>query len=80
MPRATLRTVQVDWNLKLYEGTTEDTDDLDGQQSGSFTLKEGEETVAPVRVLVKNTDDDDDDHLDLTFTVKNGAKGGDLRC
>ena len=72
--------VQVDWNLKLYEGTTEDTDDLDGQQSGSFTLKEDEETVAPVRVLVTNTEEDDDDHLDLTFTVKNGAKGGDLRC
>lgn len=55
----------------LYEGTSESSDDLDGEASIKFTVPKGEAVGGQV-ALVKNTDEDEPEtYGKLTISVKN---------
>ncbi len=56
-------------NGKLYEGTSEDTDDLDGQGSVAFQVPIGGTGGTVLRIT--NTDEDDDDEGRLSISVTN---------
>jgi hypothetical protein len=56
-------------NGVMYEGTSEDNDDLDGQGSTSFQVGLNENRGATL--VIKNTDEDDDDEGKLSILVKN---------
>ncbi|WP_406694603.1 carboxypeptidase-like regulatory domain-containing protein [Singulisphaera sp. Ch08] len=53
----------------LYEGTSEDTDDLDG--TGGTTFQVGVGQTAGATLTITNTDEDDDDAGVLSISVKN---------
>lgn len=56
-------------NGRLYEGASEDTDDLDGQGSLAFQVPPGGTGGAVLRIT--NTDEDDDDEGRLSISVTN---------
>src|SRR6185503_17344320 len=53
----------------LYEGTSEDTKDLDGQ--GGLTFQVGMGQTGGAKLTITNTDEDDDDAGVLSLSVKN---------
>ena len=57
-------------HLKLYEGASEDTDDLDGEKQQTFAVPKGAVDFE-VRMKVTNTDEDDDDYVELVLHVTN---------
>ncbi|MEQ1512188.1 MAG: hypothetical protein ABL934_05850 [Lysobacteraceae bacterium] len=57
-------------HLMLYEGTSEDTDDLDGERKQTFTIPK-DAVNFEVRMKVTNTDEGDDDYVDLLLHVTN---------
>ncbi|OAQ57627.1 hypothetical protein VFPPC_11413 [Pochonia chlamydosporia 170] len=61
--------ITVTWTLKLFEGTSEATDDLDGELSGSLSVAKDATQELPVKV--KNTDEGDDDYVDLRLFISN---------
>lgn len=61
--------VQVTVEGLLYEGTTEGTDDLDG--AGSVTFNVPLDQTASAKLVITNTDENDDDRAEFTITVKN---------
>jgi hypothetical protein len=60
--------VRVDGNAKLFEGTSEGTDDLDGEIGFTLVVPKGR-TVHDVRRLVNL--DDGEDFADITLDVSN---------
>lgn len=56
-------------NGVMYEGTDEETDDLDGQGSTGFQVGIGETKGATL--VIMNTQEDDDDEGKLSISVKN---------
>jgi hypothetical protein len=62
--------VNVTCNLKLFEGTTENTDDLDGEKTQTFNIQKNviDQTC---QMFVSNTDENDDDHVDLVLKISN---------
>lgn len=62
-------TIDVQLQGTLYEGTSEDTDDLDGQ--GGVTFQTGVGQTAGATLTMTNTDEDDDDAGVLSISVKN---------
>lgn len=62
-------TIDVEVQGKLFEGTSEDTDDLDGVGSTGFQVGVGATTGSTLTIT--NTDEDDDDAGVLTLSVKN---------
>lgn len=73
-------TMRLDWQmdlsvhvfctLKLFEGTSEDTSDLDGQNSQLFII-ERDVIDKPCAMFVRNDDEDDDDHVNLVLRISN---------
>ncbi|MCK6530854.1 hypothetical protein L6R50_25945 [Myxococcota bacterium] len=61
--------VQVTVEGLPYEGTTEGTDDLDG--AGSVTFNVPLDQTASAKLVITNTDENDDDRAEFTITVKN---------
>jgi hypothetical protein len=61
--------VDVKWDIKLFEGTSEDTSDLDGEESGAFTIPK--DKTHDLVVFVRNTDEDDDDSVDFKMKISN---------
>lgn len=61
------RSIVVTHNTLFYEGTSEDTDDLDGSLSGS--VKIAKDDFASFTIKVRNDEEDDDDwsHIDLVI-------------
>jgi hypothetical protein len=57
-------------HLKLFEGTSEDTDDLDGEMKQTVIIAK-DAVNQEVRMKVTNTDERDDDHVDLVLRVTN---------
>lgn len=62
-------TIDVEVQGILYEGTSEDTNDLDGQ--GSLTFQAGVGQTAGATLAITNTQEDDDDAGVLSISVKN---------
>jgi hypothetical protein len=62
-------TIDVQLQGILYEGTSEDTGDLDGQ--GGTTFSVGVDQTTGATLTITNTDEDDDDAGVLTISVKN---------
>jgi hypothetical protein len=62
--------VNVACNLKLFEGTSEETGDLDGEHAETFNIKK-DVIDQECRMFVRNDDEDDDDHVDLTLKISN---------
>jgi len=62
-------TIDVQVQGTLYEGTSEDTSDLDGQ--GDLTFHAGVGQTSGATLTITNTDEDDDDAGVLTISVKN---------
>jgi hypothetical protein len=62
--------IRIDCNLKLFEGTSEDTSDLDGEKNGTWFVPKDAENFE-IKMFVSNTDEDDDDHCDLTLRISN---------
>ena len=62
--------VTVDCNVKLYEGVTEDTDDLDGERGASITIFKDQQDV-PLTIFVGNDAEGDDDYVRLTTFISN---------
>jgi hypothetical protein len=62
-------TIDVQVQGTLYEGTSEDTDDLDGTGGTTFQAAIGQTTGATLTIT--NTDEDDDDAGVLSISVKN---------
>jgi hypothetical protein len=57
-------------NVKLFEGTSEDTNDLDGEGGDIVTVGKDASNV-PMHVYVRNDDEDDDDHVILDILISN---------
>lgn len=53
----------------LFEGTTVSTTDLDGQAFQTHIIQK--DWPKEIKIFVRNDDEDDDDHIDLTLNVKN---------
>lgn len=64
--------VDISYNVKLFEGTSEDTHDLDGEKSGVVNVLKG--TTHDLRVFVSNTEEDDDDPVELSMLVSNDRR------
>jgi hypothetical protein len=62
--------VDLAYNVKLYEGASENTDDLDGERGGVLTIAKDAQNV-PLDVFVRNDDEDDDDYVSLNLLVAN---------
>jgi hypothetical protein len=62
--------VTVACNVKLYEGTSEDTDDLDGESGDIVTVFKDQENV-PMNIHVRNDAEDDDDYVHLDALISN---------
>jgi hypothetical protein len=62
-------TIDVQVQGTLYEGTSEDTKDLDGQ--GGLTFQAGIGQTSGATLTITNTDEDDDDAGVLSISVKN---------
>lgn len=62
-------TIDVQLQGTLYEGTSEDTSDLDGQ--GGTTFLVGVDATAGATITITNTDEDADDAGVLSISVKN---------
>jgi hypothetical protein len=62
--------ITVACNVKLYEGTSEDTNDLDGEQGDIVPVPRDAENV-PMPIFVRNDQEDDDDHVQLDVLISN---------
>jgi hypothetical protein len=62
--------VNVTCNLKLFEGTSEDTNDLDGEATQTFNIQK-DVIDQECKMFVRNDDEDDDDHVDLVLKISN---------
>lgn len=62
--------VKVTCNLKLFEGTSEDTDDLDGEATRTFNIQK-DVIDQECKMFVRNNDENDDDHVDLILKISN---------
>lgn len=62
--------IRVSGSIRLYEGTSETTDDLDGERSFSFIVKKGK-TVSYQKKVVNEDENDPEDYVRVTFTCKN---------
>ncbi len=67
--RLTNGDVRVYGELKLFEGTSEDTDDLDGVTGIDFICPKS--TTLPWEVYVRNNDENDDDWAKVKMVVSN---------
>lgn len=61
--------VNVNHNTKLFEGTSEDTNDLDGEYSSGYNLNN--DTWEWRSFTVSNTDEDDPDRASIEFRLDN---------
>jgi hypothetical protein len=61
--------VRIYGDLKLFEGTSEDTDDLDGVTVIDFVCPKS--TTLPYEAFVRNNDENDDDWAKVKMTVSN---------
>jgi hypothetical protein len=65
--------IDIAWHVKLFEGTSEETSDLDGERSGTF--KVGKDETRTLSFSVWNTDEDDpEDRADITFELTNSVR------
>lgn len=64
--------VDVGYNIKLYEGTSEETTDLDGEKSGSLNVKK--DTTGFLDDTVLNTDESSNDFIKLGMTIQNNKR------
>ena len=62
--------ITVDCNVKLYEGTSEDTGDLDGERGDTVIVFKDQENV-PLNIDVRNDDEDDDDYVHVNALISN---------
>jgi hypothetical protein len=62
--------VNVTCNLKLFEGASEDTGDLDGEATQTFNIQK-DAIDQECKMFVRNDDEDDDDHVDLVLKISN---------
>ena len=62
--------VNVFCTLKLFEGASEDSGDLDGEHSELFNIKK-DVIDQPCKMFVRNDDEDDDDHVEVILTISN---------
>lgn len=62
--------ITVAYDVKLFEGTSEDTGDLDGQK-GSVVVIAKDAKLVPLSVYVRNEAEDDDDYVRLTLQLTN---------
>lgn len=62
--------VTVACGVKFYEGTSEDTGDLDGQGGNIVTLPK-DATNVPMHIHVRNEDEDDDDYVTMDLLISN---------
>ena len=64
--------IDVNYNIKLYEGTSEDTTDLDGEKSGLLNVpKDG---VGNLKETVLNEDEGDNDFIKLDLKISNNRR------
>jgi hypothetical protein len=61
--------VRIYGDLKLFEGTSEDTNDLDGVTVIDFVCPKS--TTLPYEAFVRNNDENDDDWAKVKMTVSN---------
>jgi hypothetical protein len=65
--------IDVAWHVKLFEGTSEETSDLDGERSGSINVPK--DAVKTLSFSVWNTDEDDpEDRADVTIDLTNEVR------
>jgi hypothetical protein len=62
--------ITVACNVKLYEGTSEDTGDLDGERGDIVIVNKDQENV-PLNIHVTNTAEEDDDYVRLDSLISN---------
>jgi hypothetical protein len=60
--------VRVGVDLKLFEGTSEETDDLDGTRSTTQIVQAGQVVQIPIRI---NNDDEGGDFADISLVISN---------
>jgi len=65
--------IDIAWHVKLFEGTSEETSDLDGERSGTFKVPKDE--TKTLSFAVWNSDEDDpEDRADITFELTNAVR------
>lgn len=62
--------ISVACGVKLYEGTSEDTNDLDGER-GDIVQVPRDAVNVPMPIFVRNDQEDDDDHVQLDAFISN---------
>lgn len=64
--------VSVWCNVKLYEGTSESTSDLDGEKTETHNILK--DSTKEIKIFVRNDDENDDDHVDLSLIIANNVQ------
>ncbi|MDN5846000.1 MAG: S8 family serine peptidase [Candidatus Nitrosocosmicus sp.] len=64
--------IDVNFNIKLYEGTSEETDDLDGELTGTLNIPKN--TTGLITEKVMNTAEDSEDFIQLSMTIANNQR------
>ena len=65
--------IDIAWHAKLFEGTSEDTSDLDGERSGTFNVPK--DAVNTLSIAIWNTDEDEpQDRADITLDLTNSVR------
>ncbi len=64
--------IDVKYNIKLYEGTSEDTTDLDGEKSGVLNVPK--DSLRNLNETVLNTDEGDNDFIKLEMKITNNRR------
>ncbi|UCE50525.1 MAG: hypothetical protein JSW47_10250 [Phycisphaerales bacterium] len=65
--------IDVNWHVQLYEGTSEETTDLDGERWGMTNVPKDE--VKRLYISVWNSEEDDpEDRADITFDLTNSVR------
>ena len=59
-------------NVKLFEGVSVDTGDLDGEKTEDHNIPK--DATKEIRIKVTNTDEKDDDYVDLSLMVSNNRQ------
>jgi hypothetical protein len=64
--------VDVWYNVILFEGASESTTDPDGRRTGTVNVVK--DTTFDLHIFVRNDDEDDDDHADISLLISNDRR------
>lgn len=65
--------IDIHWHVKFFEGTSEETSDLDGERTGAFNV--AKDQTRTLTISVWNTDEDEpEDRADISIDLTNSVR------